>query len=263
MAVYSGSEGGIMTTVSIILPTYNERQTIRQAVARVRAVVEPYWEHEVIVVDDDSPDGTAEYLADVYDEGDGVRAIVRTGESGLSSAVLRGMDAAKGDAYAVMDADLQHPPSSLPPLLFAVVEQRADVAVGSRHADTGDVAAEWPLWRQVVSYGAATLAKGAVPQARQLTDPMSGFFAVRADVVDAVRPQLRPCGYKILLELLARCPVDRVDEYGYTFREREKGSSNLGPIEYVRYVRHLSRLVVPARLPTRKPTPAPSPEVDD
>lgn len=235
-------------SVSVIFPTYNEAGSIAAAVSLVDEVLTR--EHEIIVVDDDSPDGTADVVDEQWADRDDVQVIVRTEESGLSSAVLRGMDEAEMDVYAVMDADLQHPPSSLP-VVLAGVDAGADVSVGSRHVETGDVAADWPIHRRIISWGATALAWAAVPQARALTDPMSGFFAIRAECVDAVpEGTLRPHGYKILLELLARCPVEDVTERGYTFEKREEGESNLGPAEYWNYAIHLARLSIPSRRST-------------
>lgn len=231
------------TDASLIIPTYNESGTIRQAIMAALDGLGPI-DSEIVVVDDDSTDGTASIVRqlDLRD----VRVIVRTEASGLSSAVLRGFDAANGDVLAVMDGDLQHPPRRVRSLVERVLGD-ADMAIGSRHCDAGTVEAEWALYRQVISKGATALAWAAVPQARSTTDPMSGLFAIDADLVDASRERLRPTGYKIGLELLARCPVETVEEVGYTFQERPEGESNLGFSEYINYVKHLARLSVPAR----------------
>jgi dolichol-phosphate mannosyltransferase len=229
-----------MGGAAVVLPTYNERET---APAVVGELLEYDTVQEIVVVDDNSPDGTAEIVKDRYPH---ITVIVREDESGLGSAVLRGFDAAESDVLVVMDADGQHPPGSAISCVRQV-QGGADVAVGSRHVDTGAVADDWPAHRQVISWGATALAWAAVPPARQLRDPMSGLFAIRADLVEPVREQLRPSGYKILLELLGRCPVEDVVEVGYTFRKRQGGESNLGAREYARYVRHLSSLVLPAR----------------
>jgi|APHM01.1.fsa_nt_gi Glycosyltransferases involved in cell wall biogenesis len=231
-----------MTGAAVVLPTFAEAET---APAVVGELLEFSKVAEVIVVDDDSPDRTGEIVAE-RNTRDDVTVVIRKEESGLSSAVLRGFDEADADILTVMDADGQHPTGAAV-RCARLVDQGADLAVGSRHLDTGQVAEDWPLRRRVLSHGAAGLAWGAVPPARQLSDPMSGLFAVRADIVDAVRGRLRPHGYKILLELLARCPVRDIAETGYTFRKREHGASNLGAREYARYLRHLGRLSVPAR----------------
>jgi dolichol-phosphate mannosyltransferase len=235
----------VSVTVSIILPAYEEAPTIASVVSSAQDTFGSR-EHEVVVVDDSPSEATADEVRSRWAGDDAVQLLRRPEQSGLASAVLDGMDAAGGRVYGVMDADGQHPPTALYPLVMRVANG-ADVAVGSRHTATGRIAGPWPLHRRVISRGARLLAQVAVPQARTLTDPMSGLFAVRADVVEAVRDELRPTGYKILLELLARCPVESVAEHGYEFRERQGGSSNLGPAEYLRYCRHLARLSVPAR----------------
>jgi glycosyltransferase involved in cell wall biosynthesis len=231
-----------MTMASVVLPTFNEVDT---APAVVAELLEFDTVAEVIVVDDDSPDRTGEVVAERFAD-DRVDVIVRTDESGLSSAVLRGFERASAPVYCCMDADGQHPPGSCI-RVAREVDGGADVAVGSRHVETGAVADDWPLHRQAISWGAAGLAWAAVPPARELSDPMSGLFAIRGDLVDAVHEQCQPHGYKILLELLARAPVEDIVEVGYTFRKREAGASNLGLAEYLAYVQHLGTLVVPSR----------------
>jgi len=227
---------------SVVLPCYNEAETIAAAVSMVREYTTR--DVEVIVVDDGS-DATAEIVRDRWGDTRRVQVIERD-RSGLASAVLRGFDAASGDILAVMDADLQHPPSALP-VLLAGVEDGADMVLGSRRSESGDVADDWPLHRRIISHGATVLAWLAVPQARATTDPMTGFFAIRRECVEPVRDDLNPTGWKIALELLARCPVAEVAEAGYTFEKRQGGESSLGPREYLAYVHHLARLSVPAR----------------
>lgn len=229
---------------SVVLPTYNEESTIGSCISGIRHYTERTV--EVIVVDD-GDDATAEIVHERWGDDPHVQLLKRERSTGLSSAVLEGFDAAQGDLLACMDADLQHPPASLP-VLLTVLEDEADMVLGSRHCATGGVAADWPLQRQIISYGASLLAWVAVPQARTTSDPMTGFFAIRQECVDVVRDQLNPTGYKIALELLARCPIPEVAEIGYTFEDRQGGSSNLGATEYVAYVRHLTRLSIPARL---------------
>jgi len=231
-----------MSSISVVLPTYNERQTVTTAIDRLLA--ELGEDSQMLVVDDDSPDGTADRVRERYG-GDRVECLVRTAETGLSSAIIRGLDAADGDARVVMDADLQHPPERVPDLAAAVAEG-ADIAIGTRFADGGCIPA-WPAHRRVISRGAAWIARWQIPAARQITDPMTGFFAVAGDVVDNRAGELHPDGYKALLEIMARCPVKEVEEVGFEFRERVAGESKLTAGEYVRFARHLTRASVPAR----------------
>jgi len=232
-----------MTDLSVVMPTLCEAETAPSVVGDVLAATQ--LETEAIVVDDSPTDATVAAVGDEFGDDSRVCAIHRQGD-GLASAVLQGWDIASGDIFAVIDADGQHPPQRLA-LLAHAVQQGADISVASRHTSGGGVAGDWPAHRRVLSAGADRLARLAVPTARQLSDPMSGYFAVDADLVDAVREQLRPAGYKILLELCARAPVQHITEVPYVFEQREAGSSNLGMREYLRYVHHLTRLTVPAR----------------
>ena len=154
--------------------------------------------------------------------------------------------AADADTYLVCDGDGQHPPAAAARIAERVDRGDADLVIGTRHGLGGSVADAWPARRRVISRGADALARAAVPPARELSDPMSGLFAVDAAVVDPVLPRLRPAGYKIVLELLARCAIDDVREHGYAFQPADS-DSNLGAREYLRYLRHLARLSVPSR----------------
>jgi dolichol-phosphate mannosyltransferase len=224
------------TGVSVIIPTYNEQETIRLIIERVLDALADY-PLEVLVVDDDSPDGTWWTAADAYADDDRVRVIRRTDARGLGTAVSRGFHEARYEYCAVIDADLQHPPEKLPDLFDALAD--ADIAVGSRYVSDGGIE-NWSWTRKVVSRGATSFAKAGVPSARGVTDPMSGFFAVRRSIVTDV--DLAPRGYKILLELLAKCEVADVVEVPYVFRERTAGESNLTAGEYQKFAEHVVEL---------------------
>ena len=228
-----------MTTTAII-PTYQERETAPTVVAELQA----NGIAETVVVDDSPGLETAKAVRQTHPE----TTVIHREADGLASAVLRGMMAASGSTYLVVDGDGQHPPTAAASIARAVEAGDADLAVGTRHADGGGVADDWPAHRRVISAGADALARVAVPPCRELSDPMSGLFAVDAAVVDAVLPRLRPAGYKIILEVLARCDIQTVEEVGYQFQTADSGS-NLGLREYLRYLRHLTRLTVPSRQP--------------
>jgi dolichol-phosphate mannosyltransferase len=221
---------------SVVIPTYNEAANVLHVVERCRETLadRPY---EVIVVDDDSPDGTWRVVSEEYDD-DRVQVIRRTDDKGLATAVVRGFREATHDLCAVMDADLQHPPERLPDLIDAFDED-TDVVIGSRHVDGGGIE-NWPIERRVVSRGARLVTKLCLPQVRDIDDPLSGFFVVRREILDDVT--LSPSGYKILLEVLARCPCDGVTEVPYVFTERQRGSSNLTAGEYLNFLRHVATL---------------------
>jgi len=225
---------------SVVVPTYNERETIGYLLEDLDWILGP---SEVIVVDDDSPDGTADVVREVRQHLDTtVEVIQRVEESGRASAILTGIEVAGHETVVVMDADGQHPPERVPSLA-AFVRDGADVVVGSRHADGGSIVGDWPLARRVVSRGAAGVARVTIPPARALSDPMSGFFAVRRSVVTEC-DDLDPVGWKALLEILAKCEVDDVTEVGYTFQPRRAGESSLSTWEALRFLDHASILRV-------------------
>lgn len=226
-----------MATTAIV-PTYCEATTAPRVVEALQA----NGIEETVVVDDSPDMATARAVRRSEPE---ATVIHRDGD-GLASAVIRGFAAATGDTYLVVDGDGQHPPAAAARIAARVDGDDADLVVGTRHADGGAVADDWPAHRRVISWGADTLARVAVPPTRPLSDPMSGLFAVDAALVDAALPRLRPAGYKIILELLARCAIEEVAEEGYQFQTADS-ESNLGAREYVRYLRHLGRLVVPSR----------------
>ena len=224
-------------SVSIIIPTYNERENIERVVERCRDALSDY-RFEIVVIDDDSPDETWKLVRDAYAGADAVRIVRRTEESGLATAVSRGFDEATYEFCAVIDADLQHPPEKLPELV-AAFDTGADIVIGSRHVAGGGVE-NWSRFRRLVSRGAMTIAKLALPPTRGISDPMSGFFAIRREVIDGVA--LAPTGYKILLEVLMKCEYERVAEVPYVFTERERGESKLTPDEYLEFLDHVYHL---------------------
>lgn len=232
-------------SVTITIPTYNEGDNIESVVTRSLAAVEGY-DTEILVVDDNSPDRTWERARTAFADEPRVRVIRRMGTRGLGRAVSHGIEQSTNQFCAVLDADLQHPPERLPELLRCF-EPGVDLVVGSRHIDGGDVHG-WSIPRRIVSAGATCISKLAVPEARQLSDPMSGFFAVRRSAINGV--DLTPSGFKILLEILTKADIRTVREVPYIFRDREHGESKLSLREYVRFVRHMSLLAMSSRVST-------------
>lgn len=224
--------------ISIIVPTYNERDNAPELIRRVLDAFARLDEPaELLVVDDDSPDGTAEAMrqaAATCNAGEQVRVIVRRQDKGLAKAVAAGFEQARGDVLAVMDADLSHPPERLPELL-AAIRDGADVAVGSRYVQGGAIE-DWPMARRVISRGACLLARPLSP----VKDITSGFFALRRDCLDELH--YVPRGYKIGLELFARLPGRRVVEVPFTFHDRTRGASKLGSAVMLAYLVQLSSL---------------------
>lgn len=232
-------------TVSVILPTFNEAAT---APTTIKGLRREFDDPEIVVVDDNSPDGTAVKIAEQF--GTDVHVCVRQDESGLASAVVRGFDIVDHTPVLVMDADGQHRPRDARKLVEAV-ESGVDCAVGSRYVADSGSSADWGLDRTVTSAGAALLAWAALPEARMLQDATSGFFAVRRSLVESVRRDLNPDGFKILLEVLAHAPVSSVAEVPIQFEPRQAGASNLDGGEVVKYLRHLRRLATVSRRPWR------------
>ncbi len=188
---------------------------------------------ELIIVDDGSPDGTAD-LAESYADVHPVRVVRRPGKAGLASAVLAGFGQARGDVLVVMDADLSHPPEAVPRLALAIAEG-ADLAVGSRYVKGGGTE-DWPLKRRVVSRAACLIGNVLVP----IRDCTSGFFAIRKSALDGVT--LNPIGFKIGFEVMARAHYKNAVELPYVFRDRELGKSKFGRREVMQYLVQLGQV---------------------
>lgn len=181
-----------------------------------------------MVVDDGSPDGTADIADGLNEKEHPITVVRRSGKLGLASAVVAGFGAAKGDVLLVMDADLSHPPDVAPKLVDAIASG-ADLAVGSRYV-AGGGAKDWPLRRRVVSRVACLLGNVLVP----VRDSTSGFFALRRTVIEGVK--LNPIGFKIGFEVMARGRYKTAVEVPYVFRDRELGKSKFGQREVGQYL---------------------------
>lgn len=227
--------------LSLILPTYQEKDNIKKMILILsklldRVIPEKY---ELIVVDDCSPDRTWEIALSMMGEYPQLQVMCRTKEKGLSTAVIRGWQAAKGKFLGVIDADLQHPPETLLKLL-AEMERGADLVVASRYVKGGNVS-EWNAARRFLSRGAKMLGLIILPRfASCLSDPMSGYFIVRRDAI--ANTAFHPIGYKILIEIVTRCKIRSISEVGYVFQERVAGESKVTKKQYIEYLQHLLRL---------------------
>ncbi|MGB1696820.1 MAG: glycosyltransferase [Thermoplasmatota archaeon] len=224
-----------MPDVTVVIPTYNEAGNIGRIVP---AILEANPDHnvDILVVDDDSKDGTGRIAEEA-----GARVIVRKNEKGLATAVIRGLRETQSGYVMVMDADFQHPPNMVGKMVDKAIAEDADVVVGSRYVDGGNDGS-FTFVRKVMSRGARMLANIGIPDLRRhrVTDPMSGLFLIRASAVDL--DALEPKGYKILLEIIGRCPVDKIVEVGYEFGIRDAGESKLGARVMGDYLLHLARL---------------------
>jgi dolichol-phosphate mannosyltransferase len=237
--------------LSLVIPTFNESKNLEELIARLTSVLEPVLgqRYELIVVDDDSPDATWALAFRLAEQYPALRVMRRRGERGLSTAVIRGWQAARGEVLAVIDADLQHPPEVVAGL-WREIDGGADLAVGSRHVEGGGVS-DWSALRRSLSRGAQLLGVFVLPSVvGRVTDPMSGYFMLRRSSI--ARETMSPLGYKILIEVLGRGRIGRIAEVGYVFRERTAGESKVTWKLYFEYLRHLARLRL-ATLPTRFP----------
>lgn len=228
-----GTSDGTATGVSVVIPTLNERENIKTIVDGCLRSLEGF-DTEIIIVDDDSSDLTWQVAAEEYETDARVRVLWRIAKPDLATAVLAGFRAASNEYCVVIDADLQHPPEKLTDLI-APLTTGADITIGSRYIEGGRIE-NWSSVRKLISAGATRTAQVCVPESRPISDPMSGFFAVRREIVAGA--PLHPKGYKILLEILANCDYETVVEVPFVFQEREKGDSNLTLAEYPAFMKH-------------------------
>lgn len=218
--------------ISIVLPTYNEKESIERIVKEIFNVCrENDLDAEVIVVDDNSPDGTGEIAVKLRKQYN-LQVLIRKNKRGLSSAVLDGFELTRGELLGVMDADLSHPPELIPKLLKPITNKGADFVIGSRYVKGGSIK-NWTAKRKTISKVATLLARPLT----KIKDPMSGFFFIRREVIEGVK--LSPRGYKIGLEILVKGNYKNVVEVPYTFRDRSYGKSKLDAKEYKNYLSHL------------------------
>ena len=210
--------------LSIVVPTFNERDNVEQLIKRIETVL-PNIKWEIIFVDDDSPDKTADFVRTLAQSRPYVRCHQRVSRRGLSRAVIEGILSSSGPLVAVMDADLQHDETILPTMLDSMTKEHADLVIGSRYCNGGSIGA-WDSQRATLSRFATILSQTIVTE--RLTDPMSGFFMIRRDTFHGIVRRLSGEGYKILLDLFASSPDPlRFIEVPYTFRTRKAGQSKL------------------------------------
>lgn len=224
-------------TIAVIVPTFNERGNPGPLVGQVTAALagQPFR----IVFADDSTDGTTREIRDLARENATISLNHSSSRRGLARAVVESLAGVTEDLVVVMDGDLQHPPKLLPSLI-AKLTAGADIAVASRYAPGGrELGLSGPI-RRLVSRQSTRAARLLLPQARQTTDPMSGFFAIRRAILDGAT--LQPVGFKILIEVLVRGHARRVVDVPYTLDRRTRAASKASPLEGVRFLRHLVRL---------------------
>jgi dolichol-phosphate mannosyltransferase len=231
--------------LSLVVPTLNESENIVDFLAGVRRNLDLALpgDYEVIVVDDDSADRTWEIAAGLMGDFPELRVVRRQNECGLAVAVIRGWQVARGRILGTINADFQHPPDVLPRLIERV--DGADLVVATRHGDGGGVG-DWGLMRQMTSWGAARIGRWLLPEVyARVSDPLSGCYLVRRRAIHGT--ELRPLGYKSLMELLVRGSVREIHECGYQMRKRERGQSKVHALHPWQYLRHVFRLRAAAR----------------
>ena len=225
---------GAPLALAVVVPTFNEAANVPRLVERLDAALAGIaW--EMVVVDDDSPDGTADVARAIARSDPRVRVIQRIGRRGLSSACIEGMCATAAPVVAVIDGDLQHDETLLPRMLAALERDPAlDLAIGSRFVEGGGLG-DWDRDRVAKSALATRLSRRVLDA--ELTDPMSGFFAIRAEVVRGIVPHLSAIGFKILLDIMTTSarPL-RFAELGYQFRTRAAGESKLDHVVAMEYL---------------------------
>jgi dolichol-phosphate mannosyltransferase len=218
--------------ISVIVPTYQERDNIKPLIKKIANTMQGR-NYEIVVVDDNSPDGTAEVAAELS-KSYPVKVVKRERKLGLASAVTEGFRVTDGTIIGVIDADLQHPPELIRKLVEKI-EHGCDIASASRYVEGGGVKS-WSLSRRIVSRGATLLARPLT----KVKDPLSGYFFIRRRVIEKIR--FSPAGFKILLEILVKGDYERYEEVPYTFSAREMGRSKLRADEYVKYLELLCHL---------------------
>ena len=234
--------------LAIVIPTFNEAGNVAEIARRIGASLKGIaW--EIIFVDDDSADGTAERVRELARADSRIRLLRRVGRRGLSSACIEGMLATTAPFLAVIDADLQHDETLLPRMLACLQAEDLDIVVGSRYVSGGSVG-DWNERRQAMSRFASRLAQRLIHA--DLADPMSGFFMLRAPALAACVGDLSGVGYKILLDIFASSPRPlKFAELPYGFRQREHGESKLDNAVLWEYALMLLQKLVGPRIPVR------------
>jgi len=228
--------------VSIILPTYNESQNIVDIIKLIHENIPKGINTETIVVDDNSPDGTGkiveDYISNIKKIAENtINIIHRKAKNGLSSAILNGIQNAKGETIVVMDSDFSHPPQIIPKMIEAFKQYQCDLVVASRYITGGNIHG-WTTKRKLMSKIATIIAKKGLGV--KTKDPMSGFFAFRKNIIKELN--FDALGYKLLLEILVKTKGIKVKEIPYTFENRKFGSSKLNSSIVIDYFKSVLRL---------------------
>jgi len=226
-----------IVTFSIVIPTYNESENILRLVNEIEKNLPADEFTEIIVVDDNSPDGTGKLIDDYISKERAktqeknpsrtknhiLKVVHRTGKEGLIPAILDGVRQSRGTNILIMDADFSHPPEVIPRIMVELKNNPNSIVVGSRYVQGGKVVG-WPARRKILSRGASTLARLGL-NVKSVKDPMSGLFALPRELIQNI--SIATKGYKILLEILVKNKEIPVIEVPYTFTDRQSGKSKM------------------------------------
>jgi dolichol-phosphate mannosyltransferase len=223
---------------TVIIPTLNEEAIIGCTIQNVQETLKKEnLNAEILIVDDNSSDNTIVIVDQLQANRRNISLIIRQQDHGLSQSIMEGFGKAASPVFIVMDADGQHPAEQIPEL-YRKINEGNDIVIGSRYMNRGEIK-NWTYKRKVLSWGATFLARLFFPN---ITDPVSGFFAVRKEVV--FNAPLKPQGYKILLEVLGKGHWERAEEIPFTFGSRESGSSKLSEKTIVEYAKQVIGIAV-------------------
>jgi len=237
--------------ISIIVPTYNESQNIINILNQIRENIPKGIYTQTIVVDDNSPDGTGkiveEYISEIKKIAENtIDVIHRKAKNGLSSAILNGIQSAKGETIIVMDSDFSHPPQILPKMIEAFKKYQCDLVVASRYITGGGIQG-WTTKRKLMSKVATFIAtKGLGVKTK---DPMSGFFAFKKNIIKELN--FDAIGYKLLLEIIVKTKGIKIKEIPYTFENRQFGSSKLDSSTIIDYFKSVWKLYKNGKIKTK------------
>jgi dolichol-phosphate mannosyltransferase len=224
---------------SIIIPTFEEAQNIPDIVQRISEVSFDSL-YEIIIVDDDSQDGTRELVNGLLSKYPFLRFIIRKDKKSLSQSVIEGINQSNYPLCVVMDADLSHPPEKIPAMLKEIAKPTVDFVIGSRYIAGGSSDESWPLTRKICSRLAALFARMVLPVS--IKDPLSGFLVFKKKDFFAI-PHLEAIGWKIGLEMMVKGQFKNIKEIPIHFSEREYGASKLNLRVALTYVKHIRRLL--------------------
>jgi dolichol-phosphate mannosyltransferase len=234
--------------LALTIPTLREAENIGGLLDHVRSVLDPLGiQYEILVVDDDSRDGTEEIVCAIAQKDPRVRILVRKGQRGLSGAVLFGWQNTDALILGVMDADLQHPPELLPALIHSI-DSGHDLVIGSRYIAGGRLG-DWNPIRKLLSAAAVWVTRPIQRSGLYAKDPMSGCFMVRRECIEGV--PLQRAGFKLLLEILVRGRIRSIEEIPLSFGQRNRGASKASFKVAIDYSRLLVRLYASRLSPRR------------